>query len=118
MIIATSRISMTEITETCGHGVENCVTHGPFQSNIRLAPKTHCNPVFKDARLGRVNGFWVGSFSKRLMAASGLTRWLGIRLRLRRSPQFHTLAIPQPVTLWTAPLLLGHQASAGSCRHT
>src|ERR1700722_15571054 len=36
MTIATSRISMTEITDICGHGAENGVTHGPFQSGIRL----------------------------------------------------------------------------------
>ena len=30
---------MTEITDTCGHGAENCVTHGPFRSRIRLARK-------------------------------------------------------------------------------
>ena len=55
MIIATSRISMTEITETCGHGVENCVTHGPFQSNIRLAPKLHCNPGFTARKVTSVS---------------------------------------------------------------
>jgi hypothetical protein len=28
---------MIEITDTCGHGAENCLTHSPFQKNIRLA---------------------------------------------------------------------------------
>src|ERR1700722_1115335 len=37
MMTATSRISMTEIVDRCGHGAENCITHGPFRSSIRLA---------------------------------------------------------------------------------
>ena len=30
---------MTEITDTCGHAAENCVTHGPFRSMIRSTRK-------------------------------------------------------------------------------
>src|SRR6202035_3338228 len=37
MMTATSRMSMTEITDRCGHGAENCVTHGPLRSSIRSA---------------------------------------------------------------------------------
>src|ERR1700674_1053990 len=48
-MIATSTMSITEITDTCGHGAENCVTYSPFfeDESARREGKNHCNPGAK-----------------------------------------------------------------------
>ncbi len=47
MMTATTKISMTEITDRCGHGITKCGTQVPFQINAWKAPtaRPYCNPA-------------------------------------------------------------------------
>src|SRR5436305_10241288 len=53
MMKATSKMSMSEITDICGHGADNCLTCGPFQIRDLARMETKSIVIQGYACLGR-----------------------------------------------------------------